>query len=174
MRLSFKDNKYMIVLWILAAGMLISNALIYLYHIRPAEKHLAHIENEYQIKRAEKKPVIDGPAGVSMEVKGAYGELSRWEDFTRVMGEVYNKAEELDLLIESASYQPSPVKDSGIVEVKVSMPVTGAYSDIKRFVYDLETSPRLFIIETLSLGSTTGGEGDISLRLVLAAYYKTN
>ncbi|MBI4745726.1 MAG: type 4a pilus biogenesis protein PilO, partial [Deltaproteobacteria bacterium] len=113
-----------------------------------------------------------GPDKKAGELKGVYRELPRWEDFTRVMGGVYKKAERLNLLIESASYQPSPVKDSGLVLVTVSMPVTGSYADIKRFVYDLETSPISFIIENLSLGSGKGQEGDISLNLTIAAHFK--
>ncbi|MBM2837821.1 MAG: hypothetical protein HW415_446 [Deltaproteobacteria bacterium] len=172
MILSLKSLRYMIVFWILAAGMLVSDTAVYLYYLRPAENLLARIESEYQMKRADRKPEIEGPDKKARELKAVYRELPRWEDFTRVMGEVYNKAERLNLKIESASYQPSPVKDSGLVQVTVTMPVTGSYADIKRFVYDLETSPRLFIIENLSLGSGKGQEGDISLKLTVAAHFK--
>ena len=169
MNLSVKGLKYIIIFWTLAAVMLVSDTVVYLYYLRPAEKALAHIEEEYQMKRAKRKPDAEGPARKARELKG----IPRWEDFTKVMGEVYNKAERLNLLIESASYQPFPVKDSGFVQVTVTMPVTGSYADIKRFVYDLETSPRLFIIENLSLGSGKGGDGDISLKLILAAHFNT-
>lgn len=172
MILSLKGLRYMIVFWILAAGMLVSDAVVYLYYLRPAENALARIESEYQMKRAVRPPEIEGPAKKAGELKGVYGELPKWEDFTKVMGEVYNKAERLNLLINSVSYQSSPVKDSGLVQVTVSMPVTGSYADIKRFVYDLETSPRLFIIENLSLGSGKGEEGDISLNLTITANFK--
>jgi len=170
MTLSVKGLRYMMFFWILAAGMLVLDTVVYLYYVRPAEKAIADIENKYQMKRAVRSPEIEGASRISKELKG----IPRWEDFTRVMGEVYNKAERLNLLIESASYQPFPVKDSGFVQVTVTMPVTGSYADIKRFVYDLETSPRLFIIENLSLGSGKGGEGDISLKLILAAHFNTN
>ena len=173
MTLSVKGLRYMIFFWSLAAGMLVLDTVVYLYYLRPAEKALSNIENKYQMKRAQRKPEIEGASRISRELKGVYGELPRWEDFTRVMGEVYNKAERLNLLIESASYQPFPVKDSGFVQVTVTMPVTGSYADIKRFVYDLETSPRLFIIENLSLGSGKGAEGDISLKLTVAAHFNT-
>lgn len=172
MILSVKSLRYMIVFWILAAGLLVSDAVVYLYYLRPAENALALIESEYQMKRAVRSPEIQGPAKISRELNGVYGELPRWEDFTRVMGEVYNKAERLKLLINSVSYQSSPVKGSGLVQVTVSMPVTGSYADIKRFVYDLETSPRFFIIENLSLGSGKGEEGDISLKLTVTAHFK--
>lgn len=172
MILSLKSLRFMIVYWALAAVMLVSDAAVYLYYLRPAENALAGIESEYQMKRAVRSPEIEGPAKEAWDMKGVYGELPRWEDFTRVMGEVYNKAERLNLLINSVSYQSSPLKGSGFVQVRVSMPVTGSYADIKRFVYDLETSPRFFIIENLSLGSGRGEEGDISLNLTVAAHFK--
>lgn len=172
MTVSVKGLRYMIVFWILAAGMLVSDAAFYLYSLRPAENALSRVESEYQLKRAVRSPETEGPAGKTGELKGVYGELPRWEDFTRVMGEVYNKAERLNLVINSISYQSSPVKGSGLVQVTVSMPVTGSYAEIKRFVYDLETSPRFFIIENLSLGSGKGEKGDISLNLTISAHFK--
>ena len=49
------------------------------------------------------------------------------------------------------------------------MPVTGSYADIKRFVYDLETSPRLFIIENLSW-QRKGSGGRYIPKLTVAAH----
>jgi len=172
MKLSAKGRTHIIALWIIAAGMLVSDGLYYLYSLRPAEKALADIEIQYQMKRSLRKLDAEGSAKASGELKVVYSELPKWEDFTKVMGEVYKKAERLNLLVDSASYQPSPLKGSGLIKVMVSMPVIGSYADIKRFIYDLETSPRLFIIENLSLGSGKGEEGEISLKLTISVHFK--
>ena len=86
--------------------MLVLDTVVYLYYLRPAEKALAYIEEEYQLKRGQRKPDTE-VLRISRELKEVYGELPRWEDFTRVMGEAYNKAERLNLLIESASISHS-------------------------------------------------------------------
>jgi hypothetical protein len=143
----------MIVFWILAAVMLVSDTAVYLYYLRPAENALASIESEYQMKRAERKPEIEGPAKKARELKRIYRELPRWEDFTRVMGEVYNKAERLNLLISSVSYQPSR-HDSGLVQV-ITMPVTGPW--ISKGLFIFRSLSQIFIIETFLSAAERGG-----------------
>ncbi len=171
MTLSWREYKGTALFWVLAAGTLVSDAAFYRFALNPREEKLALLENEYRLRRVEKE-AAEGPAGIDMELKGIYSEIPGWEDFTKVMGEVYNKAESLNLLVESASYKTSSIKGSGMVKVDVSMPVTGSYGEIKRFIYEMETSPRLFIIQDLSLAGGREQAGDISLKLTIAAYFR--
>lgn len=160
-------------IWALAAGVLLLDIWFYMFALKPKEAMLASLENEYQIKRAaEVELTSEAPGSADEEAKRGYRDVPKWEDFTKVMGEVYNKAGRLDLLVESASYQTTSIKDSGIVKVTAAMPVTGTYDKIKRFIYEMETSPRSFIIESLSLGSGRGEEGEVSLKLTIVVHFR--
>lgn len=160
-------------IWALASGALVLDIGFYMFALKPKERELASLENEYQVKRSAETELASEAAGSEEEeAKRGYGNIPRWEDFTKVMGGVYNKAGSLGLLVESASYQTSSIKDSGIVKVAVAMPVTGTYDQIKRFIYELETSPRSFIIESLSLGSGRGEEGEVSLKLTIVVHFR--
>ena len=173
MTLFGKGLKLSFFIWALASGALILDIWFYTFALKPKERKLASLENEYQVKRAVEAELTSEASGrAGEETKMGYGDIPRWEDFTRVMGEVYNKAGSLDLLVESASYQTSSIKDSGVVKVTVAMPVTGTYDQIKRFIYELESSPRSFIIESLSLGSGRGEEGEVSLRLTIVVHFR--
>lgn len=173
MTLFGKRLKLSFFIWALAAGALVLDIGFYMLALKSKERKLASLENEYQVKRAaEAELASEAPGSADEEAKRGYRGIPRWEDFTKVMGEVYNKAGRLDLLVESASYQASSIKDSGIVKVTVAMPITGTYDKIKRFIYELETSPRSFIIESLSLGSGRGEEGEVSLKLTIVVHFR--
>lgn len=161
--------KYKVALWLIAAGMIILDAAYYFYSVRAADEKVSSLENEYQTRRASlNKEIREADAA-----NAGHGiSLPKWEDFTRVMGEVYKKAERLDLALASVSYQPLSMKESSIVKIAVTMPVKGSYSDIKRFIYELETSPKYFIIDSLSLAGDKGEGESISLNLSVTAHFK--
>lgn len=160
------------ILWSVAVLALTFDIGFYILALKPKEKELAGLESEYQAKRVNKKSVARGRDEIAKEFKRVYDGFPKWDDFTRVMGEIYGRAEKLNLLVESATYRADAVKSSNLVKITVSMPVTGSYADIKRFIYELETSPRLFIIQDLSLGSGKAEEGDVSLKLAIAVHFK--
>lgn len=170
--ISFKVSKASVLLWSLAAMIPLFDAGFYLFALKPKEMKLASLEKEYQVTREAIKPVREDGIGIDYELKKVYDMIPGWEEFTRVTGEIFNKAESLNLLIQSTNYRSEAIKGSNLVKVTVSMPVTGSYGEIKRFIYELETSPRLFIIQDLSLGSGKTEEGDVSLSLTITAYFK--
>ena len=57
----------------------------------------------------------------------------------------------------------------GAVLLSFSFPVTGRYADLKRFLYEVETSGRLIGIESAELKSEKGG---VSLTLKLLTYVR--
>src|SRR3990172_5873303 len=170
--ISFRVSKASVLLWSLAAMILFFDAGFYIFALKPKEMKLFSLEKEYQAKREASKPVREDKRGIDYELIKVYEMIPLWEEFTRATGDIFNKAEMLNLLIESTNYRSEPVKGSNLIKVTVSMPVTGSYGEIKRFIYDLETSPTLFIIQDLSLGSGNTEEGDVSLSLTITAYFK--
>lgn len=174
MTLPFKISRTAVILWSLAILVVLLDAGIYFMVVKPREEHLAALEKEYLLKREERKPIKEGSGGIDDRLRLFYGQIPKWEEFTKVMGEVYNRAESLNLFVESATYQSAEIKGTDVVKVAVSMPVTGSYGEIKRFIYYLETSPHLFIIEEISLSKGKGEEGDeVSLLLTIKAHFNT-
>lgn len=173
MTLLGKGFKTTFFIWALASGVLFFDIGFYLFAIRPKAVKLVYLENEYLDKRAaELELPSESPGSMDKGAKSLYQRLPQWGDFTKVMGDIYNKAERLELAVDSASYQSSSIKDSDIVKVTVTMPVIGAYENIKRFIYELETSPRFFAIEGLSLGSGRGEDEDVSLKLAIVVHFR--
>lgn len=95
--------------------------------------------------------------------------------FTGLIADLFSLAEEAGLEIQRVAYDPKELTDQYILSYTLSFSVSGAYGDIKKFIYLVEHSSRLFILDDLSLsGSGQGEEGTVSLRLRMTTYFRTD
>ncbi len=79
-------------------------------------------------------------------------------------------ARQLNLKIPAIDYRPD-TKENILTHVTIAMGVEGPYSEIRRFIYELEKLRRTLAIDKLSLrGRPT--EGKIQLALELSAYFR--
>lgn len=172
MTLRIKANKVAAFLWVVAVAVSIIDAVIYFNVTRPGDIKLAGLEQEYLARRSEQKSSREDAGGKDSGLNRIYAGIPKWEEFTKTLGEIYRKAEGLNLAVDSASYQTAEIKGTDLVGVKVSMPVAGSYGEIKRFIYELETSPALFTIEGISLSKDNRADKEISLMLELKIHFK--
>jgi Tfp pilus assembly protein PilO len=73
--------------------------------------------------------------------------------------------------MERRASAPERDEDSRLARLQVSMVLSGAYRDIRRFIHALETAPEFVIIEEIVLSQ--GNETEIGevLSLGLSTYY---
>jgi len=95
------------------------------------------------------------------------------KEFSALIGELFSLADKAGLGINQVSYTPEENPERGLLTYGLQFSVAGNYGQIKKFVYLLEQSRRLIIIDELSL-STTRGEGrqEVSLRIRLTTFFK--
>ncbi|MBI5492849.1 MAG: type 4a pilus biogenesis protein PilO [Deltaproteobacteria bacterium] len=93
-------------------------------------------------------------------------------ELTGILKEVLESARRNDLKAPAGSYSPEAVKDTDISRYTISLPVEGRYQQIKRFIYEIESSKRPVVIEEITLASGRGEDGAIGLNIRLSAYYR--
>ena len=59
-----------------------------------------------------------------------------------------------------------------LARLRVSMLLSGAYRDIRRFIHALETAPEFLVIEEIVLSQGDGTEAGEVLSLDLSTYYR--
>jgi hypothetical protein len=60
----------------------------------------------------------------------------------------------------------------GLYSVKISLPVTGTYSNVVNFIRDLEDADTFFIINSIDVrGSTTPGPQEVSMNLNVETFF---
>ena len=81
-------------------------------------------------------------------------------------------ASEHGLLMERRASATDREEDSLLTRLQVSMLLSGAYRDIRRFIHALETAPEFLVIEEIVLSRGDESEGGEVLNLVLSTYYR--
>ena len=81
-------------------------------------------------------------------------------------------ASEHGLLMERRASAADREEDSLLARLQVSMLLSGAYRDIRRFIHALETAPEFLVIEEIVLSRGDESESGEVLNLVLSTYYR--
>lgn len=93
------------------------------------------------------------------------------KDMPLLVKELEQMAKRLNLAVAAISYD-IPKRESGeLAMLSFSFPVEGRYSDIKRFIYEVETSGRLIGIQDVKLDSD---KGRVKLQMKLMTYVRGN
>ncbi len=95
--------------------------------------------------------------------------------FSLFVGELFSWADQSGLMIHQISYRPEADEAIGDIRYGLSFSVDGDYGNVKKFLYFLENTDRILIIENISLSGREGagqGEDTVSLRIQLATYFR--
>lgn len=76
------------------------------------------------------------------------------------------------LLMERRASAPERDEARHLARLRVSMLLSGAYRDIRRFIHALETAPEFLVIEEIVLSQGDGTEAGEVLSLDLSTYYR--
>jgi Tfp pilus assembly protein PilO len=68
-------------------------------------------------------------------------------------------AEQAGLQFKTARLDFAPVRDSQLTKVSEKVTLIGQYSEIRRFLYAVETAPQFVIIERVALGESSTTQG---------------
>jgi type IV pilus assembly protein PilO len=85
---------------------------------------------------------------------------------TALVQEIFTLAANAGLNIERVAYQPKEVAEHGLLHYGLTFSVSGDYGQLKKFIFSLEQSPRLLIIEEVSLSGSDGSTVNLNIRLL--------
>lgn len=150
------------------SGLLVLDLLLYFLLIAPSAAQLASSEARFRDLRkrhaeavlfTKQKPAFAGiMAGVPAQ-----------KDMPLLVKDLVQTAHRLNLGVASVKYD-IPKRASGeLALLAFSFPAEGRYAEIKRFVYDVETSDRLVGIQGLKMASD---KGSVKLEMKLLTYIK--
>lgn len=77
-------------------------------------------------------------------------------------------AEQSRLTYRAGQYEPEQVRGSNLVRFKGEVTLVGEYSDIRKFLYEVETAQEFVIIEKVALSQPNATQGGAQLELALS------
>ncbi len=93
-------------------------------------------------------------------------------DYISLVDKVYRLAKEDGMKSASFGTDAKELKEGDLIQVDFTMPISGNYRDVRKFIYDIETSPLFLNIDNLSLSSGKD-EGEINLTIALTTYMRS-
>ncbi|MFH1288474.1 MAG: type 4a pilus biogenesis protein PilO [bacterium] len=96
--------------------------------------------------------------------------LPRQEAITKLIRELPGMAERNGVKVNGVKYQPF-VKDEGYNRLSFSLPVEGKYSNIRRFIYEIETMRKIIWIERLAIRASYPTREELSIQLTMSTYF---
>ena len=132
--------------------------------LRTAQQALATVQQNYTTARA----ILEGKAQADQELRRFYVDILP-RDLAGARGITYPRlallARQSNLVLERRSSTPEQDEDSQLARLRTTMLLAGEWWDIRRFIYELETSPEFIVIEEVVI--TQGDEVDSALALTL-------
>jgi Tfp pilus assembly protein PilO len=144
------------------------NACVYLFLVVPAADRLAEQEARYsQLKRQYAEALLFQKQ--RQMLSGLEAGIPSQKDVPLLIKDLVQTANRLKLSV-GAINSDIPTQGKGrLTQLTFSVPVTGAYPGIKRFIYDVETTEKLVGIQDLKLDSE---KGSVRLNMKLVTYIR--
>lgn len=163
-------------------ALLVLNVLLYGFVTRVVIPGVDTLERRFINKQAQVREIrqegdaLETPQQVfaqgSEDLEKFWATIPSKSEFTALIGELFSLADKAGLDINQVSYTPAENAEQGVLTYGLQFSVAGDYGQIKKFVYLLEQSRRLIIIDELSLSSARGEGQEVSLRIRLTTYFK--
>ncbi len=152
----------------LCAGFIALNLLVYALAVAPAAEGLAKSRLQYaDLKREHADAVLFQKQ--KQLFAGFLSDIPLQKDVPLLIKELMQTARRLNLSVDAVSSDIPTQGTGGLTMLTFTFPAAGAYPDVKRFIYEVETSSRLVGIQDLKLGAE---KGRAKLQMKLVTYIR--
>lgn len=164
----FTENKRLQAAILACAALLCADIVLSVLLAPPAGGGLAEREARYsQLKKLRTEAILFQKQ--HRELAGLKAGIPEQKDMPLLVKDLVQTARNLHLVVSPINYDIPKRSGDELVLLAFTFPAEGRYADIKRFIYEVETSDRLVGIQDLKLDSN---EGRVKLDLKLVTYVK--
>jgi Tfp pilus assembly protein PilO len=165
---------------------LVVNVIAYIVIVYPLAQNVSNIELREQTaarelaaaqrEHAQAAGTLTGKDRAAQELDRFYNEVLP-RDFAAARSLTYLRlpqlASQFDVVLDRRSFpEPDEKRDSVLTRLRTQVELAGRYSDIRTFIYQLESSPEFVVIDNITLAEEDEETGLLELKLDLSTYYK--
>ena len=180
-RAAAEHRRILLVLAVVCAA----NVLAYTLLVYPLSQRVANVEQrdlaaeqalaQAQAEYARASGTLTGRARASAGLATFYDEVLP-QDLAGARRLTYLRlarlARDSNLQYERASYDPVVERGSALTRLQIQMVLSGAYADMRDFMYQLEAAPEFVVIDNVQLAEEGTGDGSLVVTLDLSTYYR--
>lgn len=171
-------------IWPIALG-LVANVIVFVLVVYPLSQRVEGGEQsaaasaaalrQARMAHADARATVEGKGQADAELRKFYQDvlppdMSAARRMTYLM--IDQLASKSGLRLGSRGYTPSTIRDSSLAKLTTSVRLSGDYSQIRRFVHELETAPDFLVLEHVELAQVEGQTRGIDVTVEIATYHR--
>ena len=164
------ENRKLRLIALGCAALIVVNVLFSLFVAAPSAAGLRDLESRYADLRKRNAEAVQFQKQ-KRDMAGIMTGIQTQKDMPLLVKDLVQTARGRNLRVGPINYDIPKPGSGGLAMLTFSFPAEGRYPDIKRFIYETETSPRLVGIQDVKLESEKGG---VKLQVKLVTYIKSN
>ncbi len=129
-----------------------------------------------ELRQAQQRVVTGGGAkisGIADDLERFYRNVPLRSDLGSFIGLLYSYAGDAGIDIDQISYAAKFAKETALLGYQLGFAVSGSYSQVKKFIYLLEKSPSLLIVQKISLDEARKEQKEIvRLQIQLQTFFR--
>ena len=167
--------------WALAA-VLAADLVLLVIHWRPTESPQAQkqAEDRLEVQRKLLAADVDRARSIRQRLPDIQREADEFfakelreasTGYSAIVADLGVVAQQAGLQTDAISFKQREVPNRGVIEVEVAATVDGSYPSLITFINGLERSSNFYVLDSLSLASSAGG--NLKLNLQLRTYFRS-
>jgi len=92
--------------------------------------------------------------------------------FAALLGEIAESSSQCGVTTDSITYKPDFIKDRKLLAYQITMAVSGRYSGVRCFLYEMQTREDLVVVDGFVLKNDDAYKENVSMELKLTAYLR--
>ncbi len=163
-----RESKKLRRAFLLFAGLLCADLLLYYVLIVPANERITAGKSKYaELKKRRTEAILFQKQ--KQELEGIKAGIPAQKDMPLLVKELVQTARRLNLAVSAINYDIPKRGGEEVAMLTFSFPAAGRYADVKRFIYEVETSDRPVGIQDVKMESD---KGMVNLQMKLVTYIK--
>jgi Tfp pilus assembly protein PilO len=153
---------------LLGSGLIMINLIVYGALVAPSVRRLAADQQQYaELKKKHAEVVLFQKQ--KRLFAGLTAGIPAQKDVPLLIKDLVQTARRLHLSVEAVNSDIPTPGSGGLTMLTFSFPASGSYADIKRFIYEVETSDRIVGIQDVKMGSE---KGHVKMQMKLVTYIR--
>ncbi len=129
-----------------------ADLLVFFFFFRPEVSRLREHQDRYaELRKRHAEAVLFHRQREALA--GINAAIPTQKDMPLVVKELAQDARKLHLAVGSISYDIPRRGQEGLTLLSFTFPASGSYPEVKRFIYDVETSGRMLAVETIDFST---------------------
>ena len=168
--LGLTENRKLRTIALICAALISANVLFSLFVFAPSAAGLRELESRYAELRKRNAEAMQFQKQ-KRDFAGIKTGIQTQKDMPLLVRDLVQTARRQNLRVGPINYDIPKPGSGGLAMLTFSFPAEGRYPDIKRFIYETETAPRLVGIQDVKLDAEKGW---VKLHVKLVTYIKSS